>query len=327
MAQRDPYEVLGVSRSATADEIRSAYRKLARTHHPDVSTEADADKKFAEVQEAYEVLSDAEKRAAFDRFGRVGTPSSGARPGYRPGGGAGGGPGGWSGQQVDPSQFEDIFEQMFGGGGPGGQPGGGFGGGAAPRTAPQPGVDVTKNVSITFQTAANGGSEHLELNNGSHVDLRIPAGIEEGAKLRLRGHGGPGSDGGAKGDFIATIHIGGHPWFTRQGLDLMVNVPITIAEAVSGTKVRVSLLKGSVDVQIPPGSSSGTRLRVRGQGIHPDAGDAGDLYAVVQIVVPKDVPSVVRDAIEPVSAALPDPRVDAPGVETAALDCDSGADS
>ena len=326
MAERDPYEVLGVSRSATADEIRSAYRKLARTHHPDVSTEADADKKFAEVQEAYEVLSDAEKRAAFDRFGQVGTPSSGARPGYRPGGAARGGPGARPGQQVDPSQFEDIFEQMFSGGGPGGQPGGGFGGGD-PRAAPQPGVDITRNVSITFQTAATGGSEHLGLNSGSHVDLRIPPGIEEGAKLRLRGHGGPGSGGGAKGDLIATIHIGGHPWFTRQGLDLMVNVPITIAEAVSGTKVRVSLLKGSVDVQIPPGSSSGTRLRVRGQGIHPDAGDAGDLYAVVQIVVPKDVPSVVRDAIEPVSAALPDPRVDAPGVETAALDCDSGADS
>ena len=313
------------SRSATADEIRSAYRKLARTHHPDVSTEADADKKFAEVQEAYEVLSDAEKRAAFDRFGRVGTPSSGARHGYRPGGTAGGGPGGRPGQQVDPSQFEDIFEQMFGGGGPGGQPGGGFGGG--PRAAPQPGVDITKNVSITFQTAATGGSEHLELNNGSHVDLRIPAGIEEGAKLRLRGHGGSGSGGGAKGDLIATIHIGGHPWFTRQGLDLMVNVPITIAEAISGAKVRVSLLKGSVDVQIPPGSSSGTRLRIRGQGIQPDAGVAGDLFAIVQIVVPRDVPSVVRDAIEPVSAALPDPRIDAPGVETANSASDPEADT
>lgn len=316
MAERDPYEVLGVSRSATADEIRSAYRKLARTHHPDVSTEADADKKFAEVQEAYEVLSDAEKRAAFDRFGQVGTPSSGARPGYRPGGTARGGPGARPGQQVDPSQFEDIFEQMFSGGGPGGQPGGGFGGGD-PRAAPQPGVDITQNVSITFQTAATGGSEHLGLNSGSHVDLRIPPGIEEGAKLRLRGHGGPGSGGGAKGDLIATIHIGGHPWFTRQGLDLMVNVPITIAEAVCGTKVRVSLLKGSVDVQIPPCSSTGTRLRVRGQGIQPDTGVAGDLFAVVQIVVPRDVPSVVRDAIEPVSAALPDPRIDAPGVETA----------
>ena len=316
MAERDPYEVLGVSRSATADEIRSAYRKLARTHHPDVSTEADADKKFAEVQEAYEVLSDAEKRAAFDRFGQVGTPSSGARPGYRPGGTARGGPGARPGQQVDPSQFEDIFEQMFSGGGPGGQPGGGFGGGD-PRAAPQPGVDITQNVSITFQTAATGGSEHLGLNNGSHVDLRIPPGIEEGAKLRLRGHGGPGSGGGAKGDLIATIHIGGHPWFTRQGLDLMVNVPITIAEAVCGTKVRVSLLQGSVDVQIPPCSSTGTRLRVRGQGIQPDTGVAGDLFAVVQIVVPRDVPSVVRDAIEPVSAALPDPRIDAPGVETA----------
>ena len=132
---------------------------------------------------------------------------------------------------------------------------------------------------------------------------------------------------GPKGDLIATIHIGGHPWFTRQGLDLMVNVPITIAEAISGAKVRVSLLKGSVDVQIPPGSSSGTRLRIRGQGIQPDAGVAGDLFAIVQIVVPRDVPSVVRDAIEPVSAALPDPRIDAPGVETANSASDPEADT
>ncbi len=314
MAERDPYEVLGVSRTATEDEIRAAYRKLARTHHPDVSTEPDADKKFAEVQEAYEVLSDAEKRAAYDRFGRAGAPGTGGGPGDFSGG--------WGGQQVDPSQFEDIFEQMFGGGGPGGRPSagpGGFGGGG-PRTArrtPRRGADVPLTVSVTFQTAALGGTEHLELQDGSNVDLRIPAGIDEGAKLRIRGRGGAGMDGGDRGDVIVTIHVGRHPWLTRQGLDLSVDVPITIAEAAIGTKVRVSLLKGSVDLRIPPGSSSGTRLRVRGQGITPESDDAGDLYAVIAVVAPKELSEADLDNLKSLAGRLPDPRADLPGVNSA----------
>ncbi len=308
--ERDPYEVLGVTRTATEDEIRTAYRKLARTHHPDVSTEADADKKFAEVQEAYEVLSDAEKRAAYDRFGRVGGP-----------GGPSGAGGQWGGQQVDPSEFSDIFEQMFGGGaGPGG-----FGrqGRAASRPAPRRGVDQTKTITVTFKTAALGGTEHIDLDDGTKFDVQIPAGIEDGAKLRLRGRGGSGSAGGDRGDLILTVHVGGHPYFTRQGADLLVDVPITIAEAALGTRVNVSLMKGSVTVRIPPGSSSGTRLRVRGQGITKQGGDPGDLYAVVQIVAPSDVSDVVRANLESIQSSLPDPRTNAPGVETAPARTDS----
>ncbi|MDP7030357.1 MAG: DnaJ C-terminal domain-containing protein [Phycisphaerales bacterium] len=316
MAARDPYEVLGVSRSATEDEIRAAYRKLARTHHPDVSTEPDADKKFAEVQEAYEILSDAEKRAAYDRFGRAGGPGASSGPG--------GPAGGWGGQQVDPSQFEDIFEQMFGGGGRTAGPGGfGAGGPRATRQAPQQGGNVSHTVSITFQTAARGGTEHLELQDGSQVDLRIPAGIEDGAKLRIRGRGGMGAHGGGRGDVIVTVNVGRHPWLTRQGLDLSVEVPITIAEASLGTTVRVSLLKGSVDLRIPPGSSSGTRLRVRGQGLAPESGDPGDLYAVVAIAAPKDLSDADKARLEDLSARLPDPRTDHAGVESIS----SGADS
>ncbi|MCH2140787.1 MAG: DnaJ domain-containing protein [Phycisphaerales bacterium] len=302
--ERDPYDVLGVSRTASDEEIRQAYRALARTHHPDVSTEPDADKKFAEVQEAYELLSDAEKRAAFDRFGKAG-------PSGFPGGGAPGG--GWGGQQVDPSQFSDLFEQMFSGDG-------GFAGGprSASRPGPRHGTDVSKNLTVTFQTASLGGTEHLELENGDRVDLKIPAGVEDGAKLRLRGKGGPGVAGGSPGDVIVTISVGGHPYFTRQGLDLMVDIPITIAEAALGTSVRVKLLKGSVDVRIPPGSSSGTRLRVRDQGIETPDGKRGNLIASVEVVAPKNLSDAERITLESLGRDLPDPREGHPGVESVA---------
>lgn len=303
-ADRDPYETLGVSRSATDDEIRSAYRTLARTYHPDVCTEPDAEKRFAAVQEAYEILSDTEKRAAFDRFGRVGAPGSSAGSGYG---------GGWgAARQVDPADFEDIFEQMFRG------QGGGFGGRgrATARPTPHRGVDVSLAISVTFQTAALGGTEHLVLDDGSKVDLHVPAGIEDGGKMRLRGRGGAGTSGGSAGDVIVTVNVGGHPYFTRQGLDLLVTVPITIAEAANGTSVRISLLKGSVDLRIPPGSSSGARLRVRGQGIANEQSDTGDLYAVIQIVAPKDLSREASDQLEAIGDTLADPRVDAPGVES-----------
>lgn len=310
-ADRDPYETLGVARSASDDEIRSAYRKLARTYHPDICTEPDAEKKFAAVQEAYEILSDTEKRAAFDRFGRVGGPGGGAGPGG-PSGGWGGG------QQVDPADFQDIFEQMFRGqGGFGGQPR------AAARPASHRGVDVAKTISVTFQTAAIGGTEYLVLDDGSKVDLHIPAGIDGGGKLRLRNRGGAGSGGGPRGDVIVTVQVGGHPYFTRQGLDLLVTVPITIAEAACGTSVRVSLLKGSVDLTIPPGSSSGARLRVRSQGITNEKDVKGDLYAVIQIVAPKDLPQQAMSDLEAIGHTLPDPRLDTPGVESIPAKADS----
>lgn len=299
---RDPYDVLGVSRSASDDEIRKAYRALARTHHPDVSTEPDAEKRFAEVQEAYEVLSDAEKRAAYDRFGHAAGPGSGPAPG-----GAG-----WSGHQVDPSQFEDLFAEMFGGGG------GGFGGRGRTSTRPpqRRGVDVTKSITVTFRTAALGGTERIDLDDGTSVNLRIPIGVEEGAKLRIRSKGGAGAGGGDRGDVIVTIHVGGHPFFTRQGKDLLVDVPITIAEAALGTTVRVELLKGTVDVQIPAGSGSGTRLRIRGQGIKTESNSAGDLYAIVQVAGPKPLTDELKSLMESVKPLLPDPRLEAPGVQT-----------
>lgn len=307
----DPYETLGVTRSATDDEIRSAYRKLARTYHPDVCTEPDAEKKFATVQEAYEILSDTEKRAAYDRFGSTGGPGAGPSPGA-----------GWGGgQQVDTGDFQDIFEQMFrgqgGGGGFGGQPRG------AGRPAPHRGVDVSKTIQVTFQTAAVGGTEHLILDDGSEVDLHVPAGIEDGGKMRLRKRGGMGSSGGDRGDVIVTVKLGNHPFYTRQGLDLIVNIPITIAEAAIGTTVCVTLLKGSVDLRIPAGSSSGARLRVRGQGITNEKDVTGDLYAVIQIVAPKDLADDTKEELEALGQTLPDPRIDTPGVTSVQAESDS----
>ncbi len=302
---KDYYAILGVQRTASADEIRKAYRSLARKYHPDVSTEADAEDRFNEAQQAYEVLSDEEKRRAYDQFGEAGV-------------GAGGGAGGWSGYGggggggVDPDRFQDIFEQMFGGGGPspGGNP---FGGGGAPR--PRRGGDVTSSMTVTFLTAAQGGVEEIRP-DGSAVEVRIPAGIDDGGKLRLRGRGQPGLHGGEAGDLIVTVHVGAHPVLRRDGLDLIVDVPITLAEAGLGTVVRVPLLKGSIELKIPPCTSSGKRLRVPGKGIEDDRNRTGDFYAQVQVVSPDELGDAARSLLQQLADELPDPRADLPGIES-----------
>lgn len=303
--ERDFYDILGVPRTATEDEIRSAFRKEARKHHPDVSSEPDAEKKFGELQEAYEVLSDPEKRASYDRFGRTGV-GAGAPPG-------GGHRWGNTGAQVDPADFEDIFEQVFGGRGGAG----GFGGGPQSRRPVQRrGADLTHTITVTFQTAVLGGTEHLQLERGDSIDLRIPPGMADGGTLRLRGKGGPGIDGGAAGDVLVTVKVGSHPLLKRRELDLLVDVPISLAEAVLGVVVRVALLKGSVDIRIPAGTSSGAKLRVRGQGIHKSEQDVGDLIVIVHIAVPDAINEAITQQFEAMAPALPDPRQHIAGLST-----------
>ncbi len=336
---RDYYEVLGLERGANADQIRKAYRKLARQLHPDMNKAPDAAKKFGEVQEAYDVLSDDEKRKSYDRFGHAGVgagAAGGTGSGAGWGGGAGGragrttwtnvGGGGVEGADFDAGDFASVFEQMFGGAGMGGA-GAGMGAGgrarsAGPRPAPAKGRDIEHTITVTFMTAALGGSEQLRFSGGggpggeaTEINVKIPPGMESGGKLRIKGKGYPSPAGGTAGDLILTVEVGQHPYFRREGLDLLIDAPLTIAEAVKGVTISVPLLKeGSVDVKVPAGISSGQKLRVRGKGIADAKGNTGDFYVVAQIVAPA-APTLSpqgRAALDQLASELINPRKSPP---------------
>jgi DnaJ-class molecular chaperone len=297
MPKRDYYEALGVRRDASADEIRQAYRRLAREYHPDVNKSDDAAQCFAEVSEAYEVLGDAEKRQKYDRFG---TAAFGAT-----GGPAGGGP------APDFSDFGSFFEEMFGrrGDSP-------FAAGHTHRPGPVRGRDVEQTLTVSFMTAALGGEERLRFaTQGSEprtVTVKIPPGVEKGSRLRIRGRGQPGMRDGAPGDLLLTLEVGTHPHFRRDGLTVLIEVPITIAEAALGTTVRVPLLRGSAEIRIPPGASSGRKLRIPGKGVVDPAGKAGDFLAVVQIVAPEALSDEARTHLEALGPELKNPRETGP---------------
>ena len=293
---RDYYEVLGVKRDASEDEIKKAYRKLARQYHPDRNPgDKEAEAHFKEVQEAYDVLSDKTKRAQYDRFGSAGPEAGmpGGEGGF-PGGFRfhwGGGPGG-GGQTVDPEMAEELLRRFgvdmggFGGfgdmgGGPGART---AGGGRRRRPAPEA---QTAEVNVPFTTAALGGTLSLNV-NGHEVDVKVPAGIEEGKTLRLQGQA-PGG-----GDLMLKIHIAPHEYFRREGNDLLLEVPVSVAEAVLGTKVDVPTLDGTrLSVKVPPGTSSGARLRLRGRGIK-----GGDQYIEIRVMVPAPKDDRSRELIE-----------------------------
>jgi len=306
--QRDYYDDLGVGRGATADEIRKAYRRLARKHHPDVSSSPDAARQFAEISEAYEVLNDAEKRKTYDSFGRAGVKGAG-RGGFDPNDFSG-----FSGGGFDAGDVGSIFDQMFGGQ-TGGSP---FSANHGQRPVPRKGHDLEHALHVTFMTAATGGEERLRLGRGSGsesgrtINVKIPAGIDTGGRLRIKGRGHPGASGGPAGDLILTLGVGAHPHFRRDGLDLLVDVPITIAEAALGVSVTVPLLKGSAEIKIPPGASSGRKLRIKGKGIQGARDRSGDFYAVVQIVAPADLSERGRTLLEELADELKNPRDSGP---------------
>ena len=319
--QRDLYDVLGVGRTASAEEIRRAHRKLAREYHPDVNKAADAAKRFGEIQAAYDVLSDPEQRKQYDQFGHAGV-------GAAPGGGSGarrtytwqsgGGPGPQDSGSIDPESFADIFEQFFGRGGSPVDFGAHAGTRGGPRTAsrqhrPQPVADAQHTLNVSFMTAALGGTEQLRLSHGDIVetiDVKIPAGVQAGAKLRVRGKGYPAP--GGRGDLILTIEVGPHPLFRRDGLDLIIDVPITIVEAALGATVNVPLLSGSVEMKIPPGASSGRKLRIKGKGIVDAGGRRGDFYAVIQIEAPEHLSKVDQEQLQNLGSRLKKPRESGP---------------
>lgn len=278
---RDYYDVLGVSKSAAESEIKSAYRKLARQFHPDRNPgDKEAAAKFKEAQEAYDVLSDKEKRKQYDQFGHAAFSPGGGPSGS--GTGPGGfhyswGPGGAEG--MDPSAFQSIFEQMFGGGGsPFGE--GGRGKGRRKRGSASPPQDVQHEVELEFQTAARGGTIEVRTATGSTVSLKVPPGIEDGKILRVRGQGING------GDLLVQIRVLPHRFFQREGADLVVVLPLSLAEAVLGGKVDVPTLDGTITLTIPPGTSSGKRLRLREQGLPKPDGGKGDLYVEAKVMVP-----------------------------------------
>ena len=311
MKKRDYYDILGVARDADADTIKKAYRKLARKWHPDINKDDKASERFAEIQEAYDILSDEEKRKQYDRFGHVGVGAGpfggggGQSWGWDTSGGVGGGVGpngvrGAGGTGGAGPDLGSIFEELFGVGGRGGRRRGGGGSpfGGATRRAARKGEDIHHAIHITFQTAAHGGKEQLRVSAGDHgelIDVSIPAGIEDGTKLRLRGKGQPGSDGGAGGDLILTVRVGAHPYYRREGLHILLDVPITMAEAVTGTTVTVPTLKGRVELKVPVGAQSGQKLRVPGHGIVKKGGQAGDFFAVLKVVTPSREELSVED--------------------------------
>jgi DnaJ-class molecular chaperone len=311
---RDPYEVLGVSKGASQEDIKKAYRKLAKKLHPDANKkDPKAATKFAELNGAYEIVGDESKRKAFDR-GEIdaegkqrfqGFEGFGGRPGAGPFGGregnfesftwgpdgirrtgarGGGGPSGGQG-------FEDILSSMFGGRARGG-PGAAFEAediGSALR-----GQDVTATAVITLNEAAHGGTRRLELPIGKEVEFKIPVGIQDGKQIRLRGQGMPAPGGGPPGDVLITISIAPHPLFKVDGRDLRLDLPIALHEAVLGAKVRVPTLDGAVELSIPPNTSSGRVFRLKGKGL-PGKPDPGDLYVTSKIVLPDGKDAELED--------------------------------
>lgn len=336
---RDYYAVLGVSRRASDDEIKKAYRKLARKYHPDVNPDnKQAEAKFKEIGEAYDVLSDSEKRKRYDQFGRAafeggfdpnlfrrragGTGRGGRSAGFDFGPFTGGGAGPFGGMGGEGPSFEDLFSDLLGGAGRRrGTRGGGTG--FAVR-----GADLEQTIAVTFEEAARGATRDLEiareapcdacgaagvLGNGhtcptclgrgtvrraERVTVRIPAGVENGSRIRLSGKGGAGAGHGPAGDLFLVVEISPHRYFKREGDDVRLELPVTVTEAALGTKVDVPTLDGPVSLTVPPGSSSGTTLRLRERGIKRLKGGRGDQLVTLKVVLPKTLDETSKALLE-----------------------------
>ena len=273
----DPYQTLGVARGASEKEIKSAYRKLAKELHPDKNTDnPKATERFSAVTSAYDFLCDADKRARFDR-GEIDADGNPAMAygfdGRQPGGFAGGG--GFGGENVD---LGDIFGGLFGGGRSG------FGGGGRGRPAPK-GANVQYRLNVSFADAASRASQRITLGDGKSIDLKLPAGVEDGTQMRLTGKGEAGP--GGHGDALVTITVQPHAYFRRDGDHVRLDLPITLDEAVHGGKVKVPTVEGAVMLTIAPASSSGKTLRIPGKGFSRKDSSRGDQLVSLEIVLPE----------------------------------------
>jgi len=318
---KDYYEILGLKRDASAKEIKNAYRKLARKYHPDVNPDnKEAEEKFKEINEANEVLGDPGKKTKYDQLG----PNWQAGTEFRP-------PPGWEGVNVRMGDFgdfagmggfSDFFSTLFGQ-----AQGGGFSQRTARRSRKVRGADVDAELTISLEDAYNGGKHSITLQKGEicpncggttivdkrscsacngrgmtvkprRLDIKIPAGVKDGSRIRLAGQGETGFGGGPAGDLYLHIKLKPHPYFTVLDHDVQVELPLMPWEAIMGTEMEVSTLKGYVKMKIPPGTQSGQRLRLKGLGLSKKGGERGDQYVKIKIVVPKTVSEQERDLYE-----------------------------
>lgn len=310
MTPKDPYEILGVAKSATADEIKRAYRRLAKEFHPDRNAgDKKAEARFKEIQAAYDVLGDAERRAQFDQFGAGGpTPNyqSWAQSGQHPFNNVSG---------VDFASMGDlgsIFEAFFSRGGAAtATRSRSRRGRSAPPRPPAPPAGPDHTIEIAFEESARGTTRELMLHGGDaapeHIEVRIPKGVSDGQVIRVRGKGQPGMNG--RGDLLIRIRVRPHAYFRREGMDVLLDLPLTIPEAVLGGKIEIPTLDGRAQLTIPPGASSGMRLRLRGRGFAKDSGETGDMYAVLKIVGPREPSARLKELIQAEAAEFgPNPR-------------------
>ncbi|MEO3797800.1 DnaJ C-terminal domain-containing protein [Nonomuraea sp. B10E15] len=305
-AQRDFYEVLGVDRNADTDEIQRAYRKLVRAYHPDVNKDPGAEDRFKEISEAYAVLSDPETRRRYDAFGHDFRqvppdvdPAEYARA--RQGAGARTGTGGaWRSARGDDVGFgagidlDDLLGGMFGG---------------RRRWGPVPGADQEAQLTLTVEEAYRGGRRQITLPGGRRLDVTIPPGVTNGQRIRLAGQGGRGSDGAPAGDLHLIVQIADHPRYRVEGRDIHTTLPLAPWEAALGAMVPIDTPGGEAKLKVPPGTSSGRRLRLKGRGMRNPSGPPGDFFAEVRIMVPPTLTDAERRLFEQLAAASRfDPR-------------------
>jgi DnaJ-class molecular chaperone len=298
----DPYKTLGVERTASEADIKKAYRKLAKELHPDRNKDnPKASERFSQVTSAYDLLTDKDKRARFDRGEIDGDGNPAAPYGFGAGGPGAGGfrPNAQGGPQFDfnggDADMSDIFEGLFGGGAQRGSGGGGFasgfGFGRKPQHQPR-GANVTYRLSIPFTDAAALKPQRITLADGKTIDLKLPVGVETGTQMRLAGKGQQGP--GGHGDAIVTITVQPHRFFTRDGDDVRLDLPVNLSEAVFGAAIKAPTVDGSVMLTVPPGSNSGKTLRLKGKGFHKKDGGRGDQFVTLMIDVPADDPALAK---------------------------------
>ncbi|TPW31250.1 DnaJ C-terminal domain-containing protein [Pararhizobium mangrovi] len=298
---KDPYTVLGVDRNASQEEIQKVFRKQAKVNHPDLNPgNKQAEQRFKDLSAAYEVLGDKEKRGRFDRGEIDADGNERAQQRSREYAGAGGNPFGGAGRSgfSDFGDAEDIFSQFF-------SKRGGAGGRSRARVR---GQDANYSMNVAFLDAINGTTTQIRLPHGSPLDVKIPPGTKDGQTLRLKGKGEVGIGGGEPGDALIEVHVEAHPFFTREGDDIRIELPITLSEAVLGAKVAVPTPGGAVTVSVPANASSGKVLRLKGRGAAKRGGAKGNLYATLRIVLPDEADGELRAFVERWNPQQSNPR-------------------